>query len=120
MLVVDVHALRTVHTLHFVEQVHLRCLDAEDTQNLARVLGTFGQLIARDDMLPFFDAQTRRGGQIMFRLFAHVAVNRNFALLDHCSTSVGCDDLAIGPFGNHFTLADLIAIGDHGLGAARQ
>ena len=46
VLVGNVNALQAVNDLHFLEQIVLHALDAFDLQDVVRVDGAFGQLVA--------------------------------------------------------------------------
>ena len=55
VLVVNIHALGTVHGVHFLHNVHLGGARAEDAQDLLRIDGAFDQLGAGFDMIAVLD-----------------------------------------------------------------
>ena len=55
VLVVGVDALRAVHLLHFVDDVALDLVPALGQQDLVRILGPIGELLARVDVVAVFD-----------------------------------------------------------------
>ena len=70
VLVVDGHTLRAVHLLDLVHQVPLHGLAALDAQDLLRVLGALGELVARRDRLAVLDPDPRRGRHAVLALLA--------------------------------------------------
>ena len=55
MLVVDIHALQTVHFLDFVDQVLLQFLLAEHVQDVVRITRAVHQRFADAYAFPFLD-----------------------------------------------------------------
>src|SRR3954453_2841440 len=66
MLVMDAYTLAAIDLLHFFQQIDLTRLAALDAQNLFRILGALGQLIAGLDLRALLNAYAGIGGNINF------------------------------------------------------
>ena len=105
VLVVDVHALQAVDPFNFAQQIHLDAADALDGQQVVRIDGAFGDLVAGFHGLALDDLEGGAVGALVFgqhlAFFLAGAQDLDFALaglvadLDH-AVVLGDDALALG------------------------
>ena len=85
VLVVDLHALQTVHILHFLDNVVGHGVDTAQTQDVMRGFRTFGDHFALLHLLALTDVQVTRQGNhlLMHRDQIAAGIHCTFIRSDH-------------------------------------
>src|SRR5260221_7908500 len=115
VLVVDRHALQTINFLHFADQMFLQFLRPADLQDLMRVNGALGELLAFLDhvALEDDDVAADRDEMLLFRVGRRI-LDEDAALAAHARAEVH-EAVNLGDLGRVFRTA-----GFKQLGHARQ
>ena len=80
VLVVDLHALQTIHFLNFRNQIFSQCFDAHDFKDVMRVRRTSNQVIALTNEIAFLNIKYLRLLDQILNTIAFFRNNRDLAL----------------------------------------
>ena len=89
MLVIDCHALQPINFLHFIDQMFLEFLRSANIQNLMRIDGTFGQLLAFADVIALKDDYVFADrNQMLFFRAGLLVLDHDAALATHARPEI--------------------------------